>query len=181
MYLLGAALTKFLATLAAVMTVTAGLPSFQCRCPDGRVKLFCQGNASSPSGCCCAAGDSSSPEAKSCCSEATKANGQEPKAAKKRSCCHSYCDPKQDSDSDGQRVAVKAACCVKTIVAAAPVYSVVDSGTGVAVHQFSDALALWAPAFVPSHAASGTAAARSPPGFLTTPPDLVVILCHFTC
>ena len=182
MYLLGATLTKLLATLAAVMTVTAGLPGFECRCPDGRVKLFCQGNASSPSGCCCAAGDSSFPEAKSCCCEAKKANGQEPRAAEKRSCCtHSHAESQKGPGSDGPQLEVKATCCVKTVVAATPVDSVADAGTGVAVHQLGDTFILWEPSPVPPSVASGTATARPPPGFLTAPPDLIVILCHFTC
>ena len=180
MYLLGAALTKLLAMLAAVMTVTAGLPSFQCRCPDGRVKLFCQGNASSPSGCCCTAGDSSSPEAKSCCHEAKKANGPEPKAAKKRSCCtHSNSESPKGPGRDGPRLAVKAACCVKTVVAAPAVYSVENSG--VPVHESGDTLVLWELVPVPPHIASGAPLTRSHPRFLTAPPDLVVVLCHFTC
>lgn len=179
MYLLGATLTKLLATLAAVMTVTAGMPSFQCRCPDGRVKLFCQGNTSSPSGCCCATGDSTSP-GKSCCCEAKKANAQGPKAAKKRSCCaQSHGERQQPTGSDGHRLAAKDGCCVKTVVAAPAVDSV--EGTGVPVHQSGDTLVLWELAPVPPPVTSGAAAARSPPGFHATPPDLVVILCHFTC
>ena len=68
---------------------------------------------------------------------------------------------------------------VKTVVAEAPVYSV--ENTAVPAHQVGDTLALWELAPVPPPAASGTAAARSPPGFLTAPPDLVVVFCHFTC
>jgi hypothetical protein len=68
---------------------------------------------------------------------------------------------------------------VKTVVTDAPVYSI--ETTGVPVHQSGDTLALWELAPVPPPAPSGTAAARPPPGFLPAPPDLVVVLCHFTC
>jgi hypothetical protein len=68
---------------------------------------------------------------------------------------------------------------VKTVVADAPVYSV--ENTDVSVHQPGSTLALWELAPIPPATASGTAAARSPPGFLTAPPDLIVVFCHFTC
>ncbi len=167
MYLLGATFTKILAMLAAVMTMTAGMPRVQCRCPDGRIKLFCQGNTSS--GCCCAADRSSSPEAKSCCC-----------AAKKHSCC-TYPEgaPQQGTGRNGPENVVKAACCVKTLVSDAPVYSVVDPG--VLDHQSGDMLVLWEPLPALPSVVSGAGTARSPPGFLISPPNLVIILCHFTC
>jgi hypothetical protein len=176
MFLLGATLTKFLATLAAIMTVTAGLPSFQCRCPDGRVKLFCQGNDSS--GCCGTADESSSPEAKSCCEK--KANVQKPHLGKKHSCCSdSDGVPQQDAGRDGSQIVVKVTCCVKTLVADARVYSVADPG--IPVHQSGDTLITWELVSLLPSVASGTVAAHSPAGFFTSPPDLVIIFCHFTC
>jgi hypothetical protein len=177
MFLLGGTVTKFLATLAAIMTVTAGLPSFQCRCPDGRVKLFCQGIDSL--GCCGTADESPSPEAKSCCEK--KANEQKAQAAKKHSCCTgSECVPQQSSGRDGgSQIVVKATCCVKTLVADSPVYSVADPS--VPVHHSGDTLITWELVPLLSSVATATLAAHSPPGFFTSPPDLVIILCHFTC
>ena len=179
MYLLGAALTKVLATLAAVMTVTAGMPSFQCRCPDGRVKLFCQGNDSSARAAC-AASESSSLEIKSCCCQAKQSSAKKTLATKKHACCtNSDSAPHQEAGSDGSQIVVKAPCCVKTIVADASVYSVADSGPS--VHNLVAALVQpeLAPILMP--AASRTASTRSPPGFLAPPTDLVIIFCHFTC
>jgi len=176
MYLLGVTLTKFLATLAAIMTVTAGLPSFQCRCPDGRVKLFCQGNDSS--GCCGAVDESSSPETKSCCEK--KANVQKPHPGKKHSCCAgSECAPQQGDGRESSQIVVKATCCVKTLVTDSPVYSVADPS--IPVHQSGDTLIVWEPVPLLTSLALGKIAARSLPGFVTSPPDLVIILCHFTC
>jgi hypothetical protein len=169
MYLLGATLTKALATLAAIMTVTAGLPRVQCRCPDGRIKLFCQGNPSSPAGCCCAAGDSSSPEVKTCCC-----------AAKKHACC-TYPDgvPQQGTGRNGHQTVVRDACCLKTLVADAPVYTVTD--TNISDHQLVDALVFWEAVPDTQSVTSGAVGARSPPRFHISPPDFVIILCHFNC
>ncbi len=176
MYLLGVTLTKFLATLAAFMTVTAGLPSFQCRCPDGRVKPFCQGNDSS--GCCRDVDESSSLETKSCCEK--KADVQKPHSGKKHSCCADSGDvPQQGVGRDGSQIVVKATCCVKTLVSDSPVYSVAD--TSIPVHQSGDRLIDWEPVPLLSSVALGSIAARSPPGFVSSPPDLVIIFCHFTC
>ncbi|MBX9582359.1 MAG: hypothetical protein K2X87_18815 [Gemmataceae bacterium] len=180
MYLLGATLTKLLATVAAAMTVTAGLPGFQCRCPDGRVKPFCHGIASSPSGCCCADGCSSGTGGKPCCCAAKKSNVQGPKAAEKRSCCaHSKTEPNKAPERKGTQLEAKASCCVKTAVAQAPVYSA--ETTSVPVHHPGDVLVLWEPAFVSPPAITGATVARAPPGLLAAPPDITVLLCRFTC
>ncbi len=39
--------------LTAIMTLVAGLPHFQCQCPNGSIKPFCFGIFCSSSGCCC--------------------------------------------------------------------------------------------------------------------------------
>lgn len=39
--------------LTAAMTLVAGLPHFDCRCPSGQVKPFCLATASKKTGCCC--------------------------------------------------------------------------------------------------------------------------------
>lgn len=178
MYLLGTTLTKLLATVAAVMTVTAGLPRTECRCPDGRIKLFCHGNTSAPSGCCATA-CSSSPDANPCCCEAKKANTPGATVAKERPCCaHAHAGPK-GSGGGGHPALVKASCCVKTVVAAPAVDSVENTGTP--VHQTIDVLALGVPTLVVPHATADVVATHSPPLLSTAPPDLVVVLCHFTC
>jgi hypothetical protein len=40
--------------LSTLMTTVAGIPHFDCRCPNGDVKPFCFGLSSGRSGCCCA-------------------------------------------------------------------------------------------------------------------------------
>ncbi len=62
--------------LTAVMTLVAGLPHFDCWCPNGQLKPFCLGHPAAASGCCCGGG---------CCRRA----GDTPpgRRAKERSCC----------------------------------------------------------------------------------------------
>jgi hypothetical protein len=179
MYLLGATLTKFLATLTAVMTVTAGVTNVQCRCPDGRVKLFCHGSTTSK-GCCCSPGDCARPETKSCCCQTQKPGPQKPKSAKTHSCCaHADSKPESESGSEEPRLANKAPCCEKTVVAASASY--IAQNTAVPVQQSGDVLVLWQPTFVVLPAVSGATIARAPPGLLTAPPSINVLLCRFTC
>src|SRR5262249_55000414 len=42
--------------LTAIMTLFAGLPRFECRCPDGHIKLFCLGSALPDTGKSCCRG-----------------------------------------------------------------------------------------------------------------------------
>jgi hypothetical protein len=42
--------------VTAVMTLIAGSPHLDCRCPDGHLKPFCLTAGSSPSACCCDGG-----------------------------------------------------------------------------------------------------------------------------
>src|SRR5437763_1077342 len=55
--------------LTAVATLTAGLPHFQCRCPDGRSKAVCDARPEAAgSGCsCCRAAAASQAPRHSCC------------------------------------------------------------------------------------------------------------------
>jgi hypothetical protein len=180
MYLLGTTLTKLLAVVAALMTVAAGVPRTECHCPDGRVKLFCHGTSSNPSGCCCATACSSSPDARASCCEAGKATARGTKAAKKRPCCaQAHAEPPKGPGTDGGRLLGKTACCTKTVVPAPAADTAVT--TGILVHQAVDVLDLGTIPLVVPHVVANAAVARPPPGSLTPPPDLVVVLCHFTC
>lgn len=180
MYLLGGTLTKLVATLTALMTVTAGLPLSQCRCPDGRIKLFCQGTASSESGCCCASSCSSGGAARPCCCGGKKTAPSQPKATGKRPCCaHAREESKKSPEHRGTQLVVKASCCVKTVVAQAPAFSA--EKTSVSVHFSGDLLAFWQPVAIPQLVISATRAARPPPSSLLEPPDINLLLCRFLC
>jgi hypothetical protein len=161
------------------MTATAGLPYNECRCPDGRIKLLCHGTTSNPSGCCCATACSSSSDAKPCCG-AKKATAQGSKAAKNRPCCaHAHAEPPKGPGGDSSSLVVKTTCCTKTVVAAPAADSVETTDTPVL--QAIDLLALGEPAVVVPKVLADAVGTRPPPHLLTAPPDLVLVLCHFTC
>jgi hypothetical protein len=83
--------------LTAAMTLVAGLPRFQCQCPDGTTRPLCPDRASASDPCCCGG---------ACCSQvATSAR----KAA--HSCCRAA--PSR-SQPDGQRF--QSAGCSKSLV-----------------------------------------------------------------
>lgn len=67
--------------LTAAMTLAAGTPHFNCRCPNGRVKAFCFGSAVAKHGCCDG----------SCC-DAKAAGASGPQAAS-ASCCGQHHKP----------------------------------------------------------------------------------------
>jgi hypothetical protein len=98
--------------------------------------------------------------------------------AKNRSCC-THVDSQHSASNDTPRLVVKPPCCVKTFVADAPVYAVADSV--ISVHQLSDTHVFWEPVSAPISVASDIVAVHSSPGALTSTPDLVILLCHFTC
>lgn len=111
MFLVGGTLTRLLATLTAVMTVTAGLPGVRCLCPNGQQKLFCHGS----SGCCCSPGSPTSSDATPSCCGAHAALPSAPNGAKSHPCCaHTEAAPGKDGPAGP---VVKSPCCVKTVVA----------------------------------------------------------------
>jgi len=74
--------------LTAVMTLVAGLPHFDCRCPNGQVKLFCLSLGSKSSGCCCGGTCCSTTQGdRSCCrGRSTRSAGRE----QDRPCCRQH-------------------------------------------------------------------------------------------
>ena len=99
----------------AVMTLLAGLPHFECRCPDGHVKPFWLGLASGVSSCCCGC---------SCCSSSTKPrcccrpSGVLSSGHSEKGCCrcrHQVGQPAKPLPDDGW--VAQHPGCVKTLVA----------------------------------------------------------------
>lgn len=167
MYLLGDALTKALAAVAALLTVFTGLPHVRCVCPDGRVRLFCPG--SSHTGCCC-----------------TQARSNAGGTTADASCCAEADVPNRTPDAGGLEGGSAPSCadgafvgkpcgCKRTLVA--------DAGASVAeevggAERFEHDSAVWGA--LPVFSVSAFFARRVPPRLLP-PPDLVVRFCHFTC
>lgn len=98
--------------LTAIMVPVAGLPHFDCRCPNGQVKHFCIGMAAKASGCCCGSACCSSSAAGKCCcgSHAGACDGQ----SKRFSCCK--CQHNRGATSGRQTL--ERSGCTKTAVRA---------------------------------------------------------------
>jgi hypothetical protein len=161
----GGTRTRFLAAVAAFMTVTAGLPRVQCVCPDGRVKPFCPGP--SASGCCCASSSArTATQVKACC---CRGAGETPP------CCTLASATRPAGEEQAR--AVKTCGCVRTVVADAVVYTAED--VGCISRLKADELVSWE--VTPATSEHATRLARVEPRYLLHPPDLVVALCHFTC
>ena len=158
--------------LTAVMTLVAGLPHFQCQCPNGSVKPFCFGVFCSSSGCCC--GDACSPSPKD-----THGN---PKAAPPRKgrlpCCGAaHCSQSKPKPSDG-RPRVEGRGCQRSLAQqqhlAPSVQAKAPDDTG------APASAVLIPTALSSLASARSAAdvnclhLAAPP-----PPDLVILLQRF--
>jgi hypothetical protein len=96
--------------LTAVMTLVAGLPHFQCQCPNGSIKPFCFGVFCSSTGCCC----------NNVCSGAPKGvyrNGRGAAQGKGRAacCCRNTGSPSAPRSSSGTPQ-VQATGCQKSLV-----------------------------------------------------------------
>jgi hypothetical protein len=116
----------------AATTLTAGMPHFTCRCPDGHVKPFCWALWLGSSKCCC--------DRSSCCSTTELRAGTTagPEEGSETCCCCSHKDRDTDTSREGvsrssgdqpkgpeqprPETAVSQACCQKTL-ADAEVYS----------------------------------------------------------
>ncbi len=100
-----------LVCLTALMTLVAGSPHVQCRCPDGRLKPFCLvsfSRAADSAGCCCGTEGPSSRGR--CC----LAPGTTP-ARKASSCCGHSHGRRQRATADGTD-RVQGVCCTRTMV-----------------------------------------------------------------
>lgn len=103
--------------MTAVMTLVAGTPHFDCRCPNGNVKPFCLALLTGKTGCCCEG---------SCCSTSPGNDGEGLAAhaslsatvAKKTCCC---CKAHQENARDASQTDARLgkAGCQKTLAKAA--------------------------------------------------------------
>lgn len=102
--------------LTAGMTLVAGTPHFQCKCPNGTVKPFCIRTMLGLStdccvgNCCCLAASSG----RSCCG----GRGNATDVPEKQACCHKGALPVAESESDCKHVRTPG--CVKTLAPQQP-------------------------------------------------------------
>jgi hypothetical protein len=104
--------------LTAAMTLVAGTPHFNCRCPNGQVKLFCFGLTSKTTACCCNGGCCAKEEedGKTCCSSQTD-------VAPSCCCCSNRHARRATAELESKGISTGAArtgCCTKTLAAQEP-------------------------------------------------------------
>ncbi len=160
--------------VTAVMTLVAGLPHFDCRCPDGRVKPFCLSFAFETSGCCCSG---------TCCSPTEEsANrsgyGTTPaRQAKKAPCCSRHRGPETSELPSANGCRAGGSGCVRTLTQPQDVACAPSQATGRA-----DVAALVAVPASVSFVHALPAAAHNQPSWethsLAPPVDLVTVLQH---
>jgi hypothetical protein len=111
--------------LTAAMTLVAGFPHFECRCPNGLLKPFCLGFCSPNTGCC----------GEPCCrvpgnnSSSTSLAGSSAVPAKEKGCCccqHKQELPPQPLDHSS---GVTRPGCVRSVAPAKPWTSSSDTTT----------------------------------------------------
>jgi hypothetical protein len=81
--------------LTALMTLVVQTPHVQCRCPNGRLKLFCLSSMFSSRSCCCDG---------SCCGGPADACCRPVAAPQRRACCcgkQTKTDTRQQASSSG--------------------------------------------------------------------------------
>ena len=163
--------------MTALMTLVAGTPHFDCRCPNGRIKPFCLALLTGRTGCCCEG---------SCCSappgDDEKGHTTHPSPAatvpKKACCC---CKAHQGNARGGSRTApgLGKVGCQKSLAEMASAVS----EPSVKVSEKALSAHLFVPTLEPVTEHDGF----GPGAFLTAyhqhrippPTDLVTVLQHF--
>lgn len=172
MYFIAPILSKIVISLTALATFVVGVPVVECRCPDGHIKHFCFSSPCSTSKCCCR--DSSS-EQENCCCAAEKAETASSSAASHSCCARAKSTAAQTTQTNLAKVG--ASGCVKTVMVDAASYS----SEQVRILSVSIETAAFQPALELSETL-GTSQVHlvnrdlRPP---RSPPDLVILLCHF--
>jgi hypothetical protein len=158
--------------LTAVMTLVAGLPHFQCQCPNGAIKPFCFGVFCSSSACCCGNGSSGGPKD-------SRRNARPVAGRKGRpACCCGRTNSLAKPKDSGGPPCVDGKGCQKSLTQqqqfapTTPTKIVHDPGAADPALCTSAALALLASARTPDEVSRLHFA--DPP-----PPDLVIVLQRF--
>lgn len=163
--------------LTALLTLFAGAPHVQCRCPSGRLKPFCLGFLfhNPAGGTCCCAGEA--PDSGGCCvaPDALPA----PRAGTKCCACGPHTRGGQVGEAGAIRIQANAPCCFKTLVTPAdfaPAPS--EPGPAPAASTVADLRSLWAPGV----GLAGDRGLLSWQAHLLAPPptDLIITLQRLT-
>jgi hypothetical protein len=167
-------LQRFLATgivwLTAAATLFGSMPQVECRCVDGRVKVFCALSLLLPSAPCCSVPDdevkeTAAEEVPTCCNKHQDNPAPDAAVRQAEPSEGTSASGKMSRDSCSQRLSQLGACAIT--YTEAPSIKV-------------DALALGPVDFALSMALPGAPVAASlhPHGWHAPPPDLVILLVH---
>jgi hypothetical protein len=153
--------------LTAVMTLIAGLPHCQCRCPDGSLKLFCLRSPLQDTACCCGG---------ACCSVLAPAGRGAAVPAKPAKCC-GHCQLAAKTPAPGGQV--KGTCCQKTVALGQPVI-LVTAKRMAGEDPTAGLLAPTPDSLLPLVAPPGGSCRLTWDNYRLPPPtDLVIALQHF--
>jgi hypothetical protein len=160
------------AWLTAIMTLVAGLPHFQCQCPNGAVKPFCFGIFCSSSGCCCR--DACSSGSKEC----RPTQKAIPDKKGKAPCCCGRAGRQPTRAPAGAKPEVQTRGCAKSL---AQQQNLAPAGAAKAVHDQGAAEPLFPAALTFAQVDSAPRGADCGRIHLTAPPpfNLVVVLQRF--
>ena len=100
-------LVKTLAALTAMMTLVAGVPHFDCLCPNGRVKQLCLTWTTAKNPCCCGGACCSANEPASCCQRKDTTSTS---AAEAKPCCATHQSSSKMASSRHTKVAAPTCC-----------------------------------------------------------------------
>lgn len=164
--------------LTAIMTLVAGTPHFDCRCPNGNVKPFCLALLTGKTGCCCEG---------SCCAALPGDDGEGlatcdspfATAAKETCCCCQARQANAKGESGAGDARLGKSGCQKTLAQAAVAVAespVKDTVQALAAHPVAPVLAPVSgqDRFGPCDHLTDYPSHRRPP-----PTDLVTVLQHF--
>jgi len=168
MHVLGANLRPALVCVTAVMTLVAGTPHVDCRCPDGRRKPYCLGTTTSGRSCCCGGTCCPNTSGKGCCCGKQQDNSPASEGGRA---------DKHPTQPAGPAPHVGRANCAKS--AAEAVVGVAEErtrGSGDDTQPPPQAAAARPPCYAPVVAYRVAAWSVHDPG---PPRDLVILLTHF--
>ena len=171
MRLLRQCLRGALVWMTAASVLLAGFPHYQCRCPDGSLKLFCLGWALGKD-CCCSGGGCPAPAPQGSDRTACAAPAE---PAKKSCCCHHRHAPNDQGPDTHTRVTSSG--CQKTVTPAE--FVAAPAAPKVVPHSVAAAAFLLPPQHplpLPSSGVGGRPCIGD--GDRAPPTDLIITLQH---
>lgn len=167
-------LVKMVAALTATMTLVAGVPHFDCLCPNGRVKQLCLTWTTAKNPCCCGGACCSASGQASCCQ---RKDAKSTSAGGARLCCAAHQSSSKMASSRHTKVAAPK-CCDRKLAETEPLTVSSVKATAIPDQELASQIA----AFVTPvlfHSPAITLRDCWQLCSLGPPTDLVIVLQHF--